>query len=78
MFTRHLQTGIKRTLDKNQPRELAGIGKGYSTPDHLQALKQVIEKSNEYNLPPCIVFKKADISEGMNVDREKSGKLKVS
>ena len=30
--------------------------KGYSTTDHLQALNQIIEKSNEYNLPLCIGF----------------------
>ena len=29
----------------------AGFRKGYSTTDHLQALNQIIEKSNEYNLP---------------------------
>ena len=52
IFTRLLQTRIERTLDENQPREQAG----YSTTDHLQALNQIIEKSNEYNLPLCIGF----------------------
>ena len=56
MFTRLLQTRIERTLDENQPREQAGFRKGYSTTDHLQALNQIIEKSNEYNLPLCIGF----------------------
>ena len=28
----------------------------HSTTDHLQALNQIIEKSNEYNLPLCIGF----------------------
>ena len=50
------QTRIERTLDENQPREQAGFRKGYSTTDHLQALNQIIEKSNEYNLPLCIGF----------------------
>ena len=56
IFTRLLQTRIDRTLDENQPREQAGFRKGYSTTDHLQALNQIIEKSNEYNLPLCIGF----------------------
>ena len=56
IFTRLLQTRIERTLDENQPREQAGFRKGYSTTDHLQALNQIIEKSNECNLPLCIGF----------------------
>ena len=56
IFTRLLQTRTERTLDENQPREQAGFRKGYSTTDHLQALNQIIEKSNEYNLPLCIDF----------------------
>ena len=56
IFTRLLQTRIERTLDENQPREQAGFRKGYSTTDHLQALNQIIEKSNEYNLPLRIGF----------------------
>ena len=56
IFTRLLQTRIERTLDENQPREQADFRKGYSTTDHLQALNQIIEKSNEYNLPLCIGF----------------------
>ena len=51
-----MQTRIERTLDENQPREQAGFRKGYSTTDHLQALNQIIEKSNECNLPLCIGF----------------------
>ena len=43
-------------LDENQPREQAGFRKAYPTPEHLQALNQIIEKSNEYNLPVCIRF----------------------
>ena len=56
IFTRLLQTRIERTLDENQPREQACFRKGYSTTDHLQALNQITEKSNEYNLPLCIGF----------------------
>ena len=53
IFTRLLQT---RIADENQPRKQAGFRKGYSTTDHLQALNQIIETSNEYNLPVCIGF----------------------
>ena len=56
IFTRLLQTSTEKTLDENQPRDEAGFRKGYSTTDHLQALNQIIEKSNEYNLPLCIGF----------------------
>ena len=56
IFTRLLQTRIERTLDENQSREHAGFRKGYSTTDHLQALNQIIEISNDYNLPLCIDF----------------------
>ena len=45
-----------KELERNQTREQAGFRKGYSTTDHLQALNQIIEKSNEYNLPPYIGF----------------------
>ena len=56
IFTRLLQTRIERTLDENQPREQAGFQKGYSTTGHLQALNQIVEQSNEYNLPLCLGF----------------------
>ena len=56
IFTRLFQTTIERTLTEDQPREQAGFRKGYSTLDHLQALNQMIEKSNEYNLPLTIGF----------------------
>ena len=49
MFIRLFQTRIERTLDENQSREQAGFRKGCFTIDHLQALNQIIEKSNEYN-----------------------------
>ena len=47
IFTRLLQSRIERTLDENQPTEQAGFREGYSTTDHMQALNQTIEKSNE-------------------------------
>ena len=56
IFTRLLLTRIERTQGENQPREQAGSRKDYYTSDHLQALKQLVEKSTEYNLPLCIAF----------------------
>ncbi|GFO07114.1 endonuclease-reverse transcriptase [Plakobranchus ocellatus] len=47
---------MERILDENQPREQAGFRKKFSTTDHLQALNQLIEKCNEYNLPLCLGF----------------------
>ncbi|GFS20104.1 endonuclease-reverse transcriptase [Elysia marginata] len=54
LFTQLLQTRMERILDENQPREQGGFRKGYSTTDHIHTLNQVIEKSNEYNLPLCV------------------------
>ena len=47
---------MEKVLDENQPHEQAGFRKKYFTVDHLQALNQVIEKSEEYQLPPVIGF----------------------
>ena len=53
---RLLQTEIKRTLDENQLRELAGFRKDYPISNYLQALNRIIEKSNEYNSQLCTGF----------------------
>ena len=43
-------------MDESPPREQTGFPKGFSTSDQLQALNQIMENSNEYNLPLCIGF----------------------
>ena len=56
LFTRAIQNRMEKVLDENRPREQAGFRKKYSTVDHLQALNQLIEKSEEYQLPLVIGF----------------------
>ena len=56
IFIRVIHNRIERILDENQPRDQAGFRKGYSTTDHMQAINQIIEKTNEYNLPLYIGF----------------------
>ena len=56
LFTRVLQKRMEIILDANQPREQAGFRKGFATTDHLHSINQVIEKSNEFNLPLCIAY----------------------
>ena len=66
IFTRLLQTRKNNnnnnnkttttTVDENQPREEAAFRKGYLTSNHMQAINQIIEKSNEHNLPLCVGF----------------------
>ena len=56
LFTKIIKNRIERQLDDNQPREQAGFRGRYSTSDHLQVITQLIEKTNEYNLPLCLGF----------------------
>ena len=47
---------MRLALEKNQPPEQTGFRKSYSTSDNIQALKDLIEKSNEYKLPLYLGF----------------------
>ena len=56
LFTKILTNRLTKSLDENQPREQAGFRSGFSTIDHLHSINQLIEKTNEYNIPLCLAF----------------------
>lgn len=56
LFTRVIVNRLKNKLDSYQPREQAGFRSGYSTCDHLQAVKTLIEKCHEYQKPIMVTF----------------------
>ncbi|CAH2092277.1 unnamed protein product [Euphydryas editha] len=56
LFSRVLTNRLTRRLDDFQPPEQAGFRKGYSTIDHIHTLRQVIQKTEEYNLPLCVAY----------------------
>ena len=56
LFTKVITNRITETLDSNQPREQAGFRSGFSTTDHIHAVNQIIEKTNEYTKPLAIAF----------------------
>ena len=56
LFTKVIKNRIEKQLDKMQAKEQAGFRSGYSTTDHLQVITQLVQKSNEYELPMCFVF----------------------
>ncbi|PZC75698.1 hypothetical protein B5X24_HaOG205730 [Helicoverpa armigera] len=56
LFTRVLVNRLDKKLEFFQPREQAGFRSGFSTNDHLQTLKTVIEKCNEYRKPLILTF----------------------
>ena len=56
LFTKVISNRITKTLDFNQPREQAGFRSSFSTMDHIHVINQLIEKSNEYHKPLCMLF----------------------
>ncbi|XP_075990548.1 uncharacterized protein LOC142986144 [Anticarsia gemmatalis] len=55
-FAKIILKRIERTLDEHQPIEQAGFRKDYSVIDHIHAVRQVLEKYNEYQLTYYIAF----------------------
>lgn len=56
LFSRVLTNRLARRFDDFQPPEQAGFRKGFSTIDHIHTLRQVIQKTEEYNQPLCLAF----------------------
>ncbi|CAK1603556.1 unnamed protein product [Parnassius mnemosyne] len=56
LFSRVLRNRLARRLDDFQPPEQAGFQKGFSTIDHIHTLRQIVQKSEEYNLPLCLAY----------------------
>ncbi|VDM41115.1 unnamed protein product [Toxocara canis] len=67
-FSRVVLNRITKDLDM-MSREQAGFRRGYSTVDHTHAVRQLVEKCNEFQIPLCLAFvdyKKAFDSEERN------------
>lgn len=56
LFTKIITKRLEARLDFYQPREQAGFRSGYGTNDHLLVIKNLIEKSAEYNKPLALIF----------------------
>lgn len=56
LLTRIITNRLTNKLDAYQPVEQAGFRKGFSTIDHLQAIRTLIEKTTEYNIPLHLAF----------------------
>ncbi|RVE40575.1 hypothetical protein evm_014776 [Chilo suppressalis] len=56
LFSRVITNRLARRLDDCQPPEQAGFRSGYGTIDHTHAVRQIIQKTEEYNQPLCLAF----------------------
>ncbi|XP_060530472.1 uncharacterized protein LOC132704478 [Cylas formicarius] len=56
VFIKIITERLTNKLDSYQPKEQAGFRRGFSTLDHLQVVRTVIEKTNEYNIPIWVAF----------------------
>lgn len=56
LLTRIITNRLGAKLDAYQPVEQAGFRKGFSTIEHLQTIRTVVEKTIEYNIPLHLAF----------------------
>lgn len=56
LLTKIITNRLTNKLDAYQPVEQAGFRKGFSTIDHLQSIRTLIEKTTEYNVPLHLAF----------------------
>lgn len=56
LLTKIITKRLTNKFDFFQPVEQAGFRKGYSTTDHLQAIRTMVEKCMEYNIPLNMAF----------------------
>lgn len=56
LFSRVITNRLARRLDEYQPPEQAGFRSGYGTIDHIHTVRQIIQKTEEYNQPLCLAF----------------------
>ncbi|CAB3240548.1 unnamed protein product [Arctia plantaginis] len=56
LFSRVITNRLAQRLDEFQPPEQAGFRSGYGTIDHIHTVRQIIQKTEEYNQPLCLAF----------------------
>ncbi|KAA5780172.1 reverse transcriptase family protein, partial [Pseudomonas aeruginosa] len=56
LFSGVITNRLAQRLDDFQPPEQAGFRRGFGTVDHIHTVRQIIQKTEEYNLPLCLVF----------------------